>query len=202
MLALEPNAPLLLCLLAWGPLAVALVLQRLRGTRAAARRGRLSLAGLGLQSVAFFVVFAIGRGSPAALAPRGPVLRWTGVALAWAGTALVIAAMLALGRHWSLEARLLPGHRLVREGPYAHVRHPIYAAMLGLMLGTGLNLTAWPAMGTAVLLYLAGTRLRIGVEDGLLRQQFGDEFACYAAEVPALWPGRSHRASAAARRAG
>jgi protein-S-isoprenylcysteine O-methyltransferase Ste14 len=79
------------------------------------------------------------------------------------------------------------------------VRHPIYLAMLGLMIGTGLNLTHWVVLAGAAVLYLVGTGLRVRAEDGLLRLQFGDEFARYAAEVPALWPGGSRQASAVAR---
>jgi protein-S-isoprenylcysteine O-methyltransferase Ste14 len=44
--------------------------------------------------------------------------------LAWPPLGLGI-----LGRQWSLEARVLEGHRLIVEGPYRYVRHPIYAAM-------------------------------------------------------------------------
>ena len=84
----------------------------------------------------------------------------------------------------------------MREGPYAHVRHPIYVAMLGLLVGTGLNVTPWLVLAAAMALYLAGTRLRLATEEALLRQQFGDEFVRYAAEVNALWPGRAPKATA------
>ncbi|HKZ31034.1 MAG TPA: isoprenylcysteine carboxylmethyltransferase family protein [Vicinamibacteria bacterium] len=112
---------------------------------------------------------------------------------------MAIGAIRVLGRHWSLQARLLPGHRLVREGPYAHVRHPIYAAMLGLLVGTGLNATPWLVHAPAAALYIAGTQLRLRTEEGLLLREFGDEFVRYVAEVPALWPGRAPKAPAQVR---
>jgi protein-S-isoprenylcysteine O-methyltransferase Ste14 len=99
-----------------------------------------------------------------------------------------LQAVRVLGRHWSLEARLLPGHRLVREGPYARVRHPIYAAMLGLFVGTCVSLTPLPVLLVAAGVYLLGTRLRTRSEERLLRRQFGEEYARYAREVPALFP--------------
>jgi protein-S-isoprenylcysteine O-methyltransferase Ste14 len=114
------------------------------------------------------------------------------VALAWASVWVVIQSVRVLGREWSLEARLVPGHRLVRQGPYSHVRHPIYTGLLGLLVGTGLNLTAWPALVVAVALYLVGTRLRTRIEESLLSEAFGEEYARYAAEVPALFPRAFH----------
>ena len=48
-------------------------------------------------------------------------MRWLGVALAWASAGVVVAAVRTLGRQWSLEARVLEGHRLIVEGPYRYV---------------------------------------------------------------------------------
>jgi protein-S-isoprenylcysteine O-methyltransferase Ste14 len=65
------------------------------------------------------------------------------------------------------------------------------------MLGTGLNVTPWLVLAVAVAVYLAGTMLRVHVEEALLRREFGDEYSRYAAEVPALlprpWPRRGSR---------
>src|SRR3954467_7944583 len=83
-----------------------------------------------------------------------PILSWTGVA--------------ALGRQWRIDAGLNPDHQLVRSGPYSIVRHPIYASMLCMLLGTGLILTPWPLLVAAILIFLAGTEIRVRIEDGLL----------------------------------
>ena len=103
--------------------------------------------------------------------------------LAWGSAWIAYQAVRVLGRHWSLEARLLPGHRLVREGPYAWVRHPIYAAMLGLFVGTGLSLTPLPVLLVAVGVYPGHLR-----KERLLRRQFGDEY-CATSRGAALVPG-------------
>ena len=102
------------------------------------------------------------------------LLSWTGVT--------------ALGRQWRVDAALSPDHRLVRSGPYAIVRHPIYASMLCLLLGTGLVVSPWPLFVPALALFLAGTEIRVRVEDGLLAAHFGDEFAAYKRSVPAYIP--------------
>src|SRR5690349_17625660 len=44
---------------------------------------------------------------------------------------LFASSSTALGKNWSFEARTRSDHELIRGGPYAYVRHPIY---LGMML--------------------------------------------------------------------
>jgi protein-S-isoprenylcysteine O-methyltransferase Ste14 len=68
------------------------------------------------------------------------------------------------------------------------VRHPIYAAMLGLMVATGLVISKPWALGVGVVLYLLGTTSRIRIEERLLLQQFGDRYEGYKSKVPALIP--------------
>src|SRR2546425_6617062 len=43
-----------------------------------------------------------------------------------------------LGKQWSLVAGVTSGHRLIREGPYAVVRHPLYTAFFGLTFATAI----------------------------------------------------------------
>jgi protein-S-isoprenylcysteine O-methyltransferase Ste14 len=184
---MEP-LPLVLCFLAWGALGAGMAWFRRPGLGAAARRDPFSLVGLLVQALSFGLAFTVHR----SFDPDPPLwdvaLRWLGVALAWGSAGVAIAAVRTLGRQWSLEARVLEGHRLIVEGPYRHVRHPIYAAMLGLCVGTGVNLSRWGALAAATVVYLLGTRLRTRAEEGLLLRQFGEEYARYAAEVPALLP--------------
>ena len=48
------------------------------------------------------------------------------------------SAIKELGKQWSFQARLIEDHKLVTSGVYQIVRHPIYAAMLGKLLATGI----------------------------------------------------------------
>jgi protein-S-isoprenylcysteine O-methyltransferase Ste14 len=186
--ALE-QLPLLLCLPLWPALGIAMAVLRGRhGTGPAVRREPLARVGLLVQASGFALGFGIPRPGNAPPSTVETLLAWLGVPVAWASAWLALSAVRVLGRHWSLEARLLPGHRLVREGPYAWVRHPIYSGMLGLFVGTGLSLTPIPVLLVAVGVYLLGTRLRTRSEERLLRRQFGEEYVRYAREVPALVP--------------
>lgn len=101
----------------------------------------------------------------------------------------VMTAVKTLGKEWSITARVVAGHRLATEGPYRFVRHPIYTGMLGMLIGTGIAVSYWPALLVAIAVFLIGTSIRIRIEERLLREMFGSEFETYARSVPALVPG-------------
>jgi protein-S-isoprenylcysteine O-methyltransferase Ste14 len=93
-----------------------------------------------------------------------------------------------LGKQWSLQARVLENHKLVREGPYRFVRHPIYTGMLGMIIAAGLAWSHWIGFLIAFLLFSIGTAIRIRSEEKLLREQFGAAFDDYKRGVPAVVP--------------
>jgi len=102
--------------------------------------------------------------------------------------ALFLWAVVTMGKNWSLVARTRADHQLVRTGPFAMVRHPIYLALLLYLISIAAALGHWQQLLLAVPLYLAGTFIRIRDEEALLRAQFGEDHARYVREVPALIP--------------
>src|SRR5262245_5554122 len=64
------------------------------------------------------------------LFPTAPWIAWLGVALTVIGLGFTVWARVQLGRFWSGSVTLKEGHRLVRSGPYAVTRHPIYTGLL------------------------------------------------------------------------
>jgi protein-S-isoprenylcysteine O-methyltransferase Ste14 len=93
-----------------------------------------------------------------------------------------------LGRNWSVVARMRSDHELIRTGPYARVRHPIYLGLLLFLLAFVIAYGHWLQLVVAMPLYLAGTTIRTRVEDGLLERKFGDAFRDYRRSTPALIP--------------
>jgi protein-S-isoprenylcysteine O-methyltransferase Ste14 len=102
--------------------------------------------------------------------------------------ALFAASSRELGRNWSLVARTRSDHELIRTGPYARVRHPIYLGMLLFLFGLAVALGHWVQLIVAVPVFLIGTSVRMRLEDGLLEQSFGDAFRSYRSSTPALIP--------------
>jgi protein-S-isoprenylcysteine O-methyltransferase Ste14 len=181
----------------WLAFAIALLGRRSAAGsgRARARRAPLSLLGIGLQGVGFGVASGFHRALAQPLVPTAtPLERWLlaafGVMLTVASVGLALRAVRALGRQWSLQARVLSDHQLVTSGPFALVRHPIYAAMFGLCVVMGLALSTVPALVAALALYGVGTLVRVRSEERLLRGTFGAAYDAYARRVPAVvpWP--------------
>ena len=100
----------------------------------------------------------------------------------------MFSAVRVLGKQWSLQARVLEDHKLVREGPYRFVRHPIYTGMLGMIVAAGLAWSHWTGFLIALVLFAIGTAIRVRSEERLLREQFGAAFDDYKHSVPAVLP--------------
>jgi protein-S-isoprenylcysteine O-methyltransferase Ste14 len=94
----------------------------------------------------------------------------------------------ALGRQWRMDAGLTADHQLVMAGPYRVVRHPIYASMLCVLLATGFLVTPWWLFLPAFAILIAGTEIRVRVEDKLLASQFGEQATEYQRRVSAYIP--------------
>jgi len=153
---------------------------------------RRSLVGMALQMVAVGVVRGGVRPAGVGLAPGGLGVGLGTCVLAAGLMAVSIwlacAAVTALGEQWSLAARLIEGHELITSGPYALVRHPIYTAMLGMIVGSALAVSRWQDLVPAVAVFLLGTALRVHSEERLLAAEFGEAYRAYAHAVPALIP--------------
>ena len=148
-----------------------------------------SRLGILLQMVGFAIVsfgvirVALGPASALALLETAVV-----VGLMAGAIGLFVASSSALGRNWSLVARTRTDHELIRSGPYARVRHPIYLAMLLFLVALAIGLGHWGQLLLASPLFLAGTRIRTDAEDRLLEQSFGETFRQYRNATPAIFP--------------
>lgn len=101
---------------------------------------------------------------------------------------LVWLATRHLDKQWRFEAALSEDHKLITTGPYAWIRNPIYASMLGMLLATGFAKTWWPLLVAGVVFFILGTEIRVRAEERLLAGRFGDEFEHYKATTPAYLP--------------
>jgi protein-S-isoprenylcysteine O-methyltransferase Ste14 len=119
--------------------------------------------------------------------PPSLAASWIGVALVIAGLGFAIWARVHLGGNWSGTVTIKQGHELIRSGPYAYVRHPIYTGLITALLGTAVaSGTVHAAVGLAV---IAVAFVRISrSEEEFMRETFPGEYPRYSAEVPALIP--------------
>jgi len=119
--------------------------------------------------------------------PASPVIAWTGLALTAAGCAFAIWARLLLGGNWSSSVTVKQDHRLIRRGPYAIVRHPIYSGFLLGLLGTALALGELRGI-VALALAGIGWHVKSRREEAFMTAEFGAEYTRYQREVKALIP--------------
>ena len=194
---MEPNSFAIAgVLVGWAIVAVAMLVGRSSSHGTQVRyRNVAGLVGLALQASGFGLAFGWER-SRLDSSTSGWVVATASVVLAAGSSAFVLAAVRTLGNQWSLLPRLIEVHTLIEDGPYAVVRHPIYSAMLGMLLSTGLAFGPSPAVVVAVALYTVGTTLRIRMEEQLLNQIFGQRYVSYSRRVPALLPFRLGRKAA------
>jgi protein-S-isoprenylcysteine O-methyltransferase Ste14 len=87
-----------------------------------------------------------------------------------------------------VDAALGADHRLVRSGPYALVRNPIYTSMLLVLCATAVIVSGWKLWIAALVLFVIGTEIRVRLEERLLASRFGEEFEAYKRHVGAYLP--------------
>lgn len=106
-------------------------------------------------------------------------LRWIGVVL-FAGAALLLwKTHQDLGRNWTPTLGLREEHTLVTGGIFKYIRHPMYAAHLLWAIAQPLILTNWIAGFSFLLAQIPQYLLRIGEEESMLLDQFGEDYQEY-----------------------
>lgn len=127
-------------------------------------------------SLAFAVIlvaaaYDLGRGAPSALPPALGAATWiAGIGLIVAGVRLRGRAAAALGK--SFVVRLSESERLVDWGPYRRLRHPNYAALLLVALGTAASFASPLALAATLGLWLPTVLVRIDREERMLLRRF------------------------------
>lgn len=149
------------------------------GTAERPGEARGARAVVGLHGAAIGVMyFGIGEGLfgrqlPSLFAPQ-PVAG----AIAIGCAAALALWSLAWFRSWKLRAQVDASHELATGGPFALVRHPIYAAMDALALGSFAWLpTPLTLAGLVAMAIVGGLRARI--EERLLCEAFGERYREY-----------------------
>src|SRR5208283_4084941 len=99
--------------------------------------------------------------------PESTFVRDFGIFLTFVGVGVAIWVRYSLGQYWSGRVTLKEDHQLIRGGPYAYVRHPIYSGLLLAMAGTALVVGEWRAL-VGVLLGVFELSRKAAKEEALL----------------------------------
>ena len=93
-----------------------------------------------------------------------------------------------LGTNWSITLEVREGHRLITHGVYRGVRHPMYSALALYSVGQALVIPNWVAGLSNLVAFAVLFALRVGAEEKMMAQQFGNEYAAYTARTKRLIP--------------
>lgn len=124
--------------------------------------------------------------------PGGTSTAIAGFAVALCGIALALWARVHLGRYWSDKVELKVDHQLIRTGPYAYLRHPIYSGVLLGVAGTALLVGEWRGV-LAFFILLINYVIKAKKEERILAGAFGD-FADHRKQAGFLLPNFRKRA--------
>lgn len=145
-----------------------------------------------ISSILFFILaYLIWLPLPVHMAVALQVtLTLLGALILFASIGLYLWGLITLGENFNFASgfgvRLQKTHRLVKNGPYAHIRHPMYLGVILACWGGLLLYRTWTMLVFAILMFGLVNRAR--TEDAALKQAFGVEWDAYRQTVPAWLP--------------
>lgn len=151
-------------------------------------RDRVLLAIAGLGQFLLPALYAI-TGQPAFADYRfSPLQAWFGVVALITALILFRLTHKQLGRNWSISLETREQHKLVTDGLYAYVRHPMYSSFILSAVAQLLllqNLIAGPIglIAIGILFFL-----RVPREEQVMIETFGEEYRNYMGRTARIIP--------------
>jgi protein-S-isoprenylcysteine O-methyltransferase Ste14 len=144
----------------------------------------VSLTGLGV--IPMFYVFT---GIPEfAERPFLPLVAWFGIVPAVGSLWLFWRTHKELGRNWSVSLEVRKKHELITHGVYRYVRHPMYSAFFLWAIAQILLLPNWIAGFSGIIGFGILYSLRVGREERLMLDAFGEEYRAYMQRTARIVP--------------
>lgn len=94
-----------------------------------------------------------------------------------------------LGTNWSITLEVREGHRLITQGVYRRIRHPMSLALALYSSGQALVIPNWVAGPANLIAFAILFALRVHAEERMMFEEFGEEYAAYSARTKRLIPG-------------
>jgi protein-S-isoprenylcysteine O-methyltransferase Ste14 len=109
---------------------------------------------------------------------------------------LLVRAHADLGRNWSPTLEIVKEHRLVTEGIYGTIRHPIYAAVWLTVIAQALMIDNWFVGFAGIAVFLPVYLTRIPAEERMMIDRFGDAYRAYMERTGGIVPRWRRRGAA------
>jgi len=116
---------------------------------------------------------------------------WAG----WLGVILILLALLVfwrshadLGLNWSPSLEIRTEHKLITNGIFGTIRHPMYASQWIWVIAQPLLIQNWIAGFLNLFVFAAFYLLRVRAEEKMMLDTFGDEYREYMNKTGAVLP--------------
>lgn len=113
----------------------------------------------------------------------------------WVGTLLFIfsiwlfsRAYADLGKSWSPKIDITEKQKLVTDGVYTHIRHPVYAAMWLWAIAQPLLMENWIAGFSLAVSFLPLYLIRVPREEKMMLENFGEQYQMYMQRTGRILP--------------
>ncbi|MDF1540699.1 MAG: isoprenylcysteine carboxylmethyltransferase family protein [Candidatus Thorarchaeota archaeon] len=117
-----------------------------------------------------------------------PIISYIGIIVYIIGGTTVILSRRQLGRYGDGTTALKRDHKLLTQGIYSYIRHPLYAGALIGRIGIGLSFRGYFSAIFFILIYFIVFRKRMDIEEGFLTVEFGEEYESYMKRTKRLFP--------------
>lgn len=115
--------------------------------------------------------------------------------IAYLGLLLIVSGMIfrfisiyTLGKLFTVDVTIRDNHKLIKDGIYRLIRHPSYSGSLLSFIGFGISLNNWFSLIIISIPVTVAMLNRIKIEERLLLDQFGAEYADYMKKTYRLVP--------------
>jgi len=112
----------------------------------------------------------------------GPVGDLVGVVLVSAGAALALYSQIHMGRSWRIGAASGELGAIVRTGPFAFSRNPVFCGQVMLFIGLAIALPS-PVQSALTAILIVAVYLQVRIEERVLDRDLGGEYQRYCRQV-------------------
>ena len=113
---------------------------------------------------------------------------WLGVIVISGSVIVFWRAHADLGLNWSPTLEIREKHELITHGIYGVIRHPMYASQLLWSFAQILLLQNWIAGFGSLLVFFPFYFIRVGAEEQMMMEQFGDRYRSYMQKIGGVFP--------------
>lgn len=161
-----------------------------RQSREVVRSDR-SFVETGSMTAFFLVYYLVIRFRVLELSFGGPLrdaMLIAGLLLLVAGAVVNVWGRVVLGSAWANQIRIYEGHRLMTTGPFALVRHPLYASLIWIFIGGSLIYASPLSLVLTLAVFVPMMYVRAKKEDAVLAASFTGEYEEYRTGTGMLFP--------------